>query len=124
MGHMNTRFYMAAFDDAGMHFFSAIGFDFSKVNAGNFGMADVRVEVDLKSEIPLGGLFRITSETLKIGNSSIKVRHELISDFGDTIHAVAQVTTVHLDLNSRRSAPLPKTLQDEAENYLRISGNN
>lgn len=118
MGHLNTRHYMAAFDDVGMHTLTALGFDFAEAQRGTFGWADVQVKLDLKAEIPLGELFQVESAILRIGGSSLTIRHTMSGVKDGAVEAVADVISVHFDLQKRKSAPVPEAIRDRAAALL------
>lgn len=118
MRHLNTRNYMAAFDDAGMHFLSALGYDFAEAQAGGFGWADVNVELDLKAEVPQGVLFRVESSVVKLGGKSITVRHAMTDLAGEAVFATATVVTVFFDMSARKAATIPDNYRDAAEQYM------
>lgn len=119
MDHLNTRSYMAMFDDASMHFLAALGYDFKEAQEGLVGWADVRVELDLLAEVPRGGLVVITSYTEKIGNSSLTYVSEMRSANGETLHARATTKTVYFDLKVRKSKPISDSYRMAAERLMR-----
>lgn len=117
MGHLNTRNYMAMFDDASMHFLAALGYDFKDAQAGEVGWADVRVELDLMAEVPEGGLVIISTSTQTLGNSSLTYVSEMRSANGETLHARATTKTVYFNLKARKSKPIPDAYRQAAEQF-------
>ncbi len=117
-GHLNTRHQMAMFDDAGFHFLHAIGPRAEQMAADRKGWADVRLEVDLKDEVPLGGLVVVRSHLVRVGKTSLTYAHQMHSADDDRLHTAAQLVTVYFDLEARRAIPLPRETLDKAAPFL------
>ena len=116
MGHLTTSRYVEMFDVAGYHLLHRIGLTACPEAA--IGLADVRQEIDYKSEVPLGGLVVIQSSILKVGRSSLRARHNMTSVDGDLLHAVMEVVTVRFDLTERKSMPFPAEIATRAAALL------
>lgn len=107
MGHLNTRNYIAMFDDASMHLIAALGYDFADARAGKFGWADVHGEIDLLAEVGMGELVKIFSCVSQLGNSSMTSRHEMTDLTGNRAFARYTLKTVFFDLKARKSHRIP-----------------
>lgn len=114
MGHLNTRNYVAMFDDASMHLIAALGYDFAEARRGEFGWADVHVEIDLLAEVGKGELIKISSCIPQLGNSSLTSRHEMTDLSGERVFARYTVKTVFFDLQARKSHSIPDTYRAAA----------
>jgi len=112
--HVNTRHQMAMFDDAGFHLLHAIGPDAATLARERKGWADVRLEVDLKDEVPKGALVVIRSKVVKLGRTSVTHAHELRNSDDDRLHSALQVVTVFFDLEARKAASLPEVVRERA----------
>jgi acyl-CoA thioester hydrolase len=121
MGHMNTRYYMAMFDDATFHVLGLIGGTHMQRSSDN-GWADVRIELDLAGETLAGDLLTIRSWVSKIGRSSITTQHEMIGTLDQRKRARATVTTVHFNLATRKAAAVPDNIRSRAQTYASGSG--
>ena len=106
MGHLTTRFYMAAFDEAAWHFLYEAGYDPALMEQEQVGWADVRHEIEYLRELRAGELFYIESKPLRVGNSSIVYQLELKTSSGDESCARLNATTVQFDLKRRKSMPV------------------
>lgn len=122
MAHLNTRNYVAMFDDAGMHAFAQLGFDWSKVQETKMGWADVKAELELKAEVPLGALVVVRSTVERVGNSSLTIVHRMYDAGGDTLHAEMRVVTVYFDLSARKSNALPAGVRESAQRMISEEG--
>ena len=121
-GHLNTRHQMAMFDDAGFHFLHSLGPKAEQMTAERKGWADVRLEVDLKDEVPLGALVVVRSHLVKVGRTSLTYAHAMRSADDDRLHSAMQIVTVYFDLEARTAIPLPEATRDEAARYLADAG--
>jgi len=120
MGHINNTNYIAYLEVARVDFLYGTGIS-SKDKPFRFVVASVRCDY-LHPIYPWQDI-RITSWVSRIGNKSITMRHEILTEDGVTA-AKAQVVMVRYDPAARQSLPLdPETVgklrpylrQDEAE---------
>lgn len=117
-GHLNTRNYVAMFDDASFHFFSALGASMIELREQRRGWADVRAELEFEAEVPLGHLVIVRTGVVRVGRTSLTYRHEMRGADEDRLHASMQTVTVHFDLEARRAVPLPEALRERAQRLL------
>lgn len=107
MGHLSTPHYLAVFDVATYHLFAAAGASPAKTVKTGLGWADVRHEIDYKSEVRAGSLLRVRSEVVKVGGKSVTHRHELLDLDDDTLKATLLAVTVAFDLGARAATAIP-----------------
>lgn len=110
MGHLSTRHYLGMFEDASYHLFATIGYDPAVAAAEGWGWADVRHEIDYRSEVRPGAVLRITGRISALGRSSITAGFSLIDRSGDRLCAELTARTVCFDLRARTSRPLPTAM--------------
>lgn len=113
-GHLNTRHYVAMFDDASFHFFSALGFSMERGKVERRGWADVRAELEFADEVPFGALVVVRTGVVKVGGKSLTYRHEMRSADDGRLHATMQTVTVYFDLEARRSTDIPDAIRAAA----------
>lgn len=112
--HLNTRFYFAALDDAMQSFFGLLGYYPDE----RHGWADVRHDISYKCEIPQGSQFKVNCALVRIGSKSIQYRQEVIISDTGVVAASCNSTTVLLDLSTRKAAPVPTVVLENAAPYL------
>lgn len=117
MGHMTVQYYVAAFDQAMWHFVASLGYNPDWRNERKEGWADVRYEIDYRSELKVGDLFTVASKLLKIGRSSLVTHHELKNLAGETCAEIS-MTSVYFDLEKRASKAIPDQIKAAAMNWL------
>jgi acyl-CoA thioester hydrolase len=117
MGHMTVQYYVAAFDQAMWHLVESIGYDPEWRHQRDEGWADVRYEIDFQAELKVGDLFRVESEVVSVGKSSLKSQHRLIGPNG-VMAAQVLMTSVYFDLKARRSTPVPESIRVCAQHHI------
>ena len=114
MGHMTTRHYAAAFDDASYHLAHACNLPINDKN----GFVDLELTIKFLAELRTGDLFFIRSAITRIGNSSFGARHELVKCENNEVAAVQEATYAFFDLVNRQSVVLPDQFREKAESLL------
>ena len=76
-GHMNTRWYVHKFDDAGLHIWSMIGCGHAASRARGVETVAARYTVDFLREMTAGQLLVIRSGFIKLGNKSVTHLHRM-----------------------------------------------
>ena len=118
MGHLTTRFYTAFFDDASWQLFAELGYVESAARPEGWGWADVVTTTEYKGEIGAGGLIRVKSRIIAIGNSSLTAEHLLCERSSGAVCARMEAKTVCFDLVARRSRQLPDAIRAAATAML------
>lgn len=111
MGHLTTRHYVAMFDDAAYHLFAAIGYDPSMGVSESWGWADVRHEIDYKSEVASGALLRIRGRIAALGNRSLTAEYRMEDSVDGRLCATLVARTVCFDLAARKAMPVPDKIR-------------
>lgn len=111
MGHLNTRFYAALFDDASLQFLGMLAPDGDR----HLGWADVKIDTTFKKEVHAGTLLSVDTQLVRLGRSSITYQHTIRSRTSDDILAEAIVTSVRFDLDQRQSVEISPVIKRLAE---------
>lgn len=107
MGHMNVVSYVAKFDQATWNFFCDIGFTPSYLRDSGRALAAVRYDITYKKELRAGDVVTIRTKLTRVGSSSLTYVHEMRNGETIEIAALAEVTGVLIDRETRRSTPFP-----------------
>jgi acyl-CoA thioester hydrolase len=121
MGHMNTQFYVAAFDQAMWHLVAALGFRSEWIRERREGWADVKYVIDFKRELRAGDLYHIESVIHRLGRNSLVTRHVLVDTNGGEAAAELEMTSVYFDLEARASTPIPEEIRLAAQTMLGVA---
>ena len=107
MGHMNITWYTHKFDQANWNLFAAIGITPSYLREGKYGMAGVQQNVSYKRELFAGDVVEIRTRILEVRDKLIRFVHEMLNSENGEVAATCEMTAVHLDRTTRKSAPFP-----------------
>ncbi len=120
MGHLCTRHYVGFFDDAGFQLVAACGGHVgSLAGPGNtVGFVDVKASYEYQAEIGAGGLIYITSGFSRLGNSSFTARHVMRRVDDSSNVAIAEVTSVCFDLDSRKAIAMTAAFRTAAQTLM------
>lgn len=111
MGHLATQHYMAFFDDAFYHLLAAIGPIHTHTDAGSFGWADVRHEIDYLAELKSGDLVTLRSWVTSIGTKSLSHITYMTRTESNEPCARALSRTVRFDLTRRLAIDIEPSLR-------------
>jgi acyl-CoA thioester hydrolase len=118
MGHLNSRYYAAMFDDAMFHYLAFIGWNPTSIKNEKKGWADVKGEIEYKKEVLEGNLLEIHSGTSYLGNKSLTVYSEMRNTLSNDTHAICRTTLAYFDLEERRALPIPDLYRSKASQLL------
>jgi acyl-CoA thioester hydrolase len=108
LGHVNTRHYHVAFDDALVAFWAGIG---SPGPDGEAFAVTARMLTEFKTEALAGTVARIDIEVDRIGGKSVTLGLSLKRVPDGTELARCEVTEVFFDPAARTSAPIPERIR-------------
>jgi acyl-CoA thioester hydrolase len=118
LGHMNIQHYARLFSDAAFWIMRAIGFEDGASGFDHLALVAVRMEVDYIKEIKAGTVVQITSATEIVSDRRTRFVHRLYDARQDILFAQAVVTSVCIDLESRKSCSLPPSIQAAVEKFV------
>lgn len=106
-GHMNVAYYVLVFDHATDAVLDHLGLgaDYRAASGCSVFVAEAHVTYD--QEVNAGDQLRITSRITGAQGKKFIVFHEMYRDGDDEPAASNEVLCVHVDMNRRRSSPLP-----------------
>ena len=107
-GHVNTRSYAAAFDDAIFVFWSRLGV---RANGSSIPVT-AEMKTAFRSEASAGTVFDIRGRVMRVGTKSVTLRLEM-SDAGPDgeLLSTCDVVEVFLDPTARSSAAIPEDVR-------------
>ena len=118
MGHMNTRFYAAKFDDATWHFLGALGLTIPFLKESETSVAAVQQNFTYKREVFPGTLLVVHSNLLEIGSRKFRYVHRMIDITTEEEVAKVEQTGVYYDPKTKQGRDLPQDVTERAEAML------
>src|SRR5277367_4368099 len=116
--HMNSRMYVSRFDQATWFLLHAIGMTPGSIKQQNLRVAIVRQNFQFLEELRGGELVEIKSGFLSVGEKYFRFLHQMYNDESGKMVATCDSVAVQASLESGKSVPLTKSLQEKARHYL------
>lgn len=117
-GHMNLAFYVLAFDRATDHFYDQLGIGIAYRERMGSSMFTLGINVDYLREVFAGDALRITTQLLDCDAKRMRYFHRMFPAGGDQLVATNECLAVHVDMDTRRSAPFPDETRARIEGLL------
>ena len=112
VGHMNIMGYVGKFDEANWNLMAR--------RQSGHGMAAVQQNITYRRELLAGDIVEVKSVLLEIGDRSIRFRHEMRNAETGEIAASCEITGVHLDRRTRKSAPFGDLVRRQIQNHVTV----
>ncbi len=118
LGHMNIMWYTHLIDEANFNFYDRI--DFGKKYHTESGNGSFALEEHTRylAEIRVGESLTIRTRMLGVGRKTFHLMHFIIKDKGDVLAATTEMLSIHIDMDTRRSSPLPDEIAHRFRAYL------
>nr|WP_296430280.1 thioesterase family protein [Roseovarius sp. BRH_c41] len=104
-GHVNTRHYAAAFDDATFAFWAGLG-----VGQGSIVPVTARQMITYQTESTSGTVVSIHAKPVRVGDKSVTLEFAM-SDLAGGALAHFEVVEVFFDNTTRQSAKMPENVR-------------
>jgi acyl-CoA thioester hydrolase len=107
MGHMNVRWYVALFDEAGWRFFASFGMGreyFLAQDAGGFALQQI---ISYLAEVLAGETVAIRTRVLGRSVKRIHYMHFMVNETTGRLASTMEVLGANADMTIRRTAPYP-----------------
>jgi acyl-CoA thioesterase FadM len=107
MGHMNVRWYVALFDEAGIPLFDRLGLTMDYYERNHTGGFDLEHHTHFLNEVHIGDMVAIRARLL--GRSAKRLHYVLfmVNETRGVLSATLEVMNSHADLSVRRTSPYP-----------------
>jgi len=109
-GHMNIRWYLAVFDDAGYPFAASLGLTPEYHAQHGTGGFDLEHHIHYLSEVLVGDEVAVTVRLLDRSAKRIHYMMFMINETRGTLAAIFECVNSFADLTVRRTAPYPDAI--------------
>jgi acyl-CoA thioester hydrolase len=116
--HMNSRIYVARFDQATWFLLHAIGLTPASMREKNLRIAIVRQNYQFLEELRGGELVVIKSGFLAVGEKYFRFLHQMYNDVSGKMVATSDCVAVQASLDRGKSVALSGELQERAKAHL------
>jgi acyl-CoA thioester hydrolase len=119
-GHMNVAYYVLAFDHASDALFEYLGMGESyRSNTGDSNFA-IEGHITYDRELKLGDPMRFTSQLLDYDRKRVHYVNCMYHASEGYLASTNELITVHVNLESRRSSPMPNDVQARLEHVVQL----
>jgi len=115
MNHMNVQHYVGMFDQSSWVLLSMLGMDSEYFRERRSGMAALEQSISYKCELRSGEMFEIRSGVREVSERTIRVQHNMHKVSTGVLAASTTILGVHIDVEARKSSPLPPGVLNRAE---------
>jgi acyl-CoA thioesterase FadM len=109
-GTMSLPAHVHRFSAAGMQTLAAVGMTAAYMHEQRRGFSTFELDLTQVGEANVGDIVDVTTSIAHLGNSSLRLAHRMTGPNGREIAFLVQ-SGVHLDMDARRSAPIPDELR-------------
>lgn len=105
MDHMNVRWYLALFDEAGIDLFEKVGITEAYFQAHQTGTMDLEHHIHYLAEVRIGDTVSIYARALGFTPKRFHYLLFMVNDSRQQLAATLEVMNIHVDMTKRRTAP-------------------
>jgi len=117
-GHMNMRWYVALFDDAGDELHERIGLTPEFHAARNTGTVDLEHHTNFLHEVMPDDTVAVYSRLLARSEKRVHYVMFLVNESKGKVAAIFECMNAFMDLSVRRTAPFPPGIAEEIDGWL------
>ena len=117
-GHMNMAFYHVVFDRGVDHVYDSLGIgaQYTRTQAGS--VFTMEVHVNYLQEVALGDPLRVEWRLLDCDAKRLHFFEEMYHAEDGFLAATSEQMAMHVDMNTKRSSPLPDAAREQLDAML------
>ncbi len=118
LGHVGFQFYIHRFSAAAMQLLAAMGMTPAYLRENRRGLSTFEFQLRFQRELRGGELVQVKTGLVHLGKSSLGMLHKMYNlGTGAEIASLGQFG-VHLDMEARRSCPIPDAVRRRSRDLL------
>ena len=117
--HMNIMYYTHLIDVANFNFYDRIEFGKKYHTESGNGSFALEEYTRYLAEVRAGESLTIRTRMLGVGHKTFHLIHFIIKDEGQVLAATTEMLSIHIDMGTRLSSPLPDEIAHRFQAYLR-----
>ncbi len=118
-GHLNMAYYVLMFDNATDGFFDLIDLGVDYASRSQHSAFVLETHVTYRQEVGLGDSLGFTLQLIDADAKRLHYYLEMFHEEQGFLAATSEQVAMHVDLNSRKSAPFPKTMKQRIDLVLK-----
>ena len=121
-GHLNVGYYLLPFENATRAFFRHLDLSQEYRERSNHAFFAAETHLTFEREVKLGDTLQFTTQLLGWSPKWINCLHCMIHKDEGYLAATNQLLFVHVDLETRKSAPMPQPQQQSLAQLMKAHG--
>lgn len=118
-GHMNVAWYVAAFDNAGESFLEQVGLGPTYRREADASVFTVELHVTYRREVHEGDLLEFRTKLIGFDAKRVHYIQSMYRASDRSLSATAEWLVLHVDMKTRRTAPMRNAVQERLRDLLR-----
>jgi acyl-CoA thioester hydrolase len=118
-GHMNVAWYVAAFDIAGESFLEQIGLGPTYRREADASVFSVEAHVTYQREVHEGDLLEFRTRLIGFDAKRLHYIQTMYRAADGALSSTAEWLVLHIDMKTRRTAPMPQSIQQRLHELQR-----
>jgi acyl-CoA thioester hydrolase len=118
-GHMNVAWYVAAFDIAGESFLEQIGLGPTYRREADASVFSVEAHITYQREVHEGDLLEFRTKLIGFDPKRLHYIQSMYRAADGTLSSTAEWLVLHVDMKTRRTAPMPESLMAKLRDLQR-----
>lgn len=118
MGHMNMRYYLEVYDDAGDALFESIGLTPAFYRANGSGGFDLEHHIHYLNEVHIGDTVGVYARLLSRSAKRLYYMLFMVNESRRAVASVFECVNSYADLAVRKTAPYPETVAAALDDLL------
>jgi len=110
MGHMNIRWYMLLYDEAGIPFFDRLGLTLQYYTSTGAGGFDLEHHVHYLAEVRIGDTVAVYGRALARTAKRLHYMLFMVNETRGLLSSTFECVNSHADLALRRTSPFPESI--------------
>jgi YbgC/YbaW family acyl-CoA thioester hydrolase len=119
LGHVNNARFLEYFERGRIRWYNSIGLFGDSSFGGQFGTVVVCIKINYRRECFEGDLLRVRTKPQSRGKRSYVLYQEIRNDAGELV-SDAEVTSVIMDLDGRKTIDMPAEFAGRFPNKVRV----
>ena len=117
-GHLNMAYYHVIFDHGVDHFFDHLGVGSVYARSGAGSCFSMEVHVNYLNEVALNDEVEVRLQLLDFDSKRLHFFQEMYHKKEGYLAATSEQLSLHVDMQTRRTAPFPSTVLNTLENIM------
>jgi acyl-CoA thioester hydrolase len=118
MGHMNVRWYLVLYDEAGIVLFDQLGLTLGFYEQNKSGGFDLEHHLHYLNEVRIGDTITIYARLIARSSKRLHYMLFMVNETRGVLSSIMEIMNSYADLTVRRTAPYPENIAAQIDTML------